>query len=115
MNKEIILSELQFKATKSSGPGGQHVNKVASKIELHFNIDNSKGLSDEEKDLIRAKLRNKISKTGFLILYSQENRSQHKNKETVIKLFFKLLTASLIKPKKRRATKPTRSSLLKKA
>ena len=115
MNKEILLSELQFKASKSSGPGGQHVNKVASKIELYFDLDNSEGLSDEEKNLIRIKLNNKISKTGILILYSQDSRSQHKNKETVIKSFFKLLTNSLIRPKKRRATKPTRSSVLKKA
>ncbi len=115
MNKEILLSELQFKASKSSGPGGQHVNKVASKIELYFDLDNSEGLSDEEKNLIRIKLNNKISKTGILILYSQDSRSQHKNKETVIKSFFKLLTNSLIRPKQRKATKPTRSSLLKKA
>ncbi|MCH2034731.1 MAG: aminoacyl-tRNA hydrolase [Tenacibaculum sp.] len=115
MNKEILLSELQFKASKSSGPGGQHVNKVASKIELYFDLDNSEGLSDEEKNLTRIKLNNKISKTGILILYSQDSRSQHKNKETVIKSFFKLLTNSLIRPKQRKATKPTRSSLLKKA
>lgn len=115
MHKENLLSELQFKATKSSGPGGQHVNKVASRVELYFDITNSKSLSDEEKKIISLKLSNKISKNNLLILYSQRSRSQHKNKETVVKLFFKLLHSSLKKRKIRMTTKPTRSSLLKKA
>jgi ribosome-associated protein len=115
LDKTIIFNELQFKATRSSGPGGQNVNKVASKIELYFNIENSEGLTSEEKELINKKLEKRISKDGILILTCQENRSQHKNKEIVTKQLFDLLTTSLIKPKKRKATKPTKSSILKKA
>jgi len=115
LDKTILQKEIQFKAIKSSGPGGQHVNKVASKIELFFDINNSFGLTVHEKELIHVKLRNRISKNGILTLYSQESRSQHKNKEIVTELFFGLLKKSIIKTKKRRPTKPTKSSLLKKA
>ena len=115
MDKTIIRNELQFKATRSSGPGGQNVNKVASKIELYFNIENSEGLTSEEKELISKKLEKRISKDGILILTCQENRSQHKNKEIVTEQLFELLKASLIKPKKRKPTKPTKTSLVKKA
>ncbi|MFY7671961.1 alternative ribosome rescue aminoacyl-tRNA hydrolase ArfB [Tenacibaculum sp. MEBiC06402] len=115
MDKSIIQTEIQFKATRSSGPGGQNVNKVASKVELYFNLENSEGLKNEEKELIRKKLEKRISKDGILILTSQESRSQHKNKEIVTQQFFQLLTSSLARPKTRRATKPTRSSIVKKA
>jgi ribosome-associated protein len=115
LNKIIIQTEIQFKAIRSSGPGGQHVNKVASKIELYFDIENSEGLTIDEKELISVKLKNRISKNGILILSSQESRSQHKNKEIVTQQLFNILTSSLIKPKKRKPTKPTRSSIVKKA
>ncbi len=115
MNKSIIHNEIQFKAIKSSGPGGQHVNKVASKIELYFDIENSEGLTIDEKELISSKLKNRISKNGILILSSQESRSQHKNKEIATQQLFNLLTSSLIQPKKRKPTKPTKTSVVKKA
>ncbi|CAL2084632.1 alternative ribosome rescue aminoacyl-tRNA hydrolase ArfB [Tenacibaculum sp. 190524A05c] len=115
MDKSNIQTEIQFKAIRSSGPGGQHVNKVASKVELYFDIQNSQGLTSREKEIITTKLANKISKNGQLLLYSQESRSQHKNKEIVTQQLFQLLTSSLVQPKKRRSTKPTRSSLVKKA
>lgn len=113
MNLEIIIHELQFKAVRSSGAGGQHVNKVSSKIELFFNIEDSNGLSSEEKELIQTKLANKISKENTLTLTCSESRSQHKNKELVIKRFFELLKKSLIKQKVRKATKPSKNSIQK--
>jgi ribosome-associated protein len=115
LDKQKIINELKFKATKSSGPGGQHVNKVASRVELYFDIVNSEGLGDEEKEVLITKLGNRISKDHILFLSSQDSRSQHKNKETVIKAFSNLLSSSFIKPKKRKPTKPTRSSILKKS
>ncbi|MDV7186942.1 alternative ribosome rescue aminoacyl-tRNA hydrolase ArfB [Lutibacter sp. TH_r2] len=113
MNSEIIIHELNFKAVRSSGAGGQHVNKVFSKIELFYNIEDSNGLSSEEKELLLKKLANKLSKDNTLILTCSESRSQHKNKELAIKKLFKLLKKSLIQPKKRKATKPSKSSIRK--
>ncbi|WP_334056092.1 alternative ribosome rescue aminoacyl-tRNA hydrolase ArfB [Polaribacter sp. P097] len=113
MNKEQIVKELNFKAIRSSGAGGQHVNKTSSKIELTFDLENSFALSDKEKELLKEKLASKLTKENQLILFCEETRSQHKNKELAIKRFVRLLKTNLIKPKKRRPTKPSRSSILK--
>lgn len=113
MNKEQIVKELNFKAIRSSGAGGQHVNKTSSKIELTFDLENSLALSDKEKELLKEKLASKLTKDNQLILFCEETRSQHKNKELAIKRFVRLLKTNLIKPKKRRPTKPSRSSILK--
>lgn len=111
MNQEQIYNELEFKAVRSSGAGGQHVNKVATKVELSFSIPNSLGLSDTEKERLLKNLANRLSKEHILTLTSQESRSQHRNKELVTKRFFELLKKALIKPKSRRATKPTKASI----
>ncbi|CAG2534801.1 ribosome-associated protein [Maribacter dokdonensis] len=113
MNQEQILNELQFKAIRSSGPGGQHAIKVSSKVELSFQIAASDGLTERQKKRLLLKLGNKLSKEGVLILQCDESRSQHKNKDLVIKRFFKLLEKSLIVPKARKKSKPTRSSIEK--
>lgn len=113
MNQEQILNELQFKAIRSSGPGGQHANKVSSKVELSFQIAASDGLTERQKKRLLLKLGNKLSKEGVLILQCDESRSQHKNKDLVIKRFFKLLEKLLIVPKARKKSKPTRSSIEK--
>ena len=113
MNQEQILNELQSKAIRSSGPGGQHANKVSSKVELSFQIAASDGLTERQKKRLLLKLGNKLSKEGVLILQCDESRSQHKNKDLVIKRFFKLLEKSLIVPKARKKSKPTRSSIEK--
>lgn len=113
LNKDQILTELQFKAIRSSGPGGQHANKVSSKVELSFEPNTSNGLTEREKKRIQLKLHNKLTNDGVLILQCDESRSQHKNKQLVIKRFFKLLEKSLIVPKPRRKSKPTRSSIEK--
>lgn len=113
LERDIILTELQFKAIRSSGPGGQHANKVSSKVELVFEVSNSKGLSEAEKSRILIKLKSKLTKENALLLQCDESRSQHKNKELIIKRFFDLLKTSLLVPKERKASKPSKSSIEK--
>ena len=105
MNQEVLLSELQFKAVRSSGAGGQNVNKVASKVELTFSLDDSLGLSDEEKYLLKQTIASRLTKDNFLLLQCDESRSQHKNKTLVIERFFKVIEEGLVVPKQRKPTK----------
>ncbi|MDT7831042.1 alternative ribosome rescue aminoacyl-tRNA hydrolase ArfB [Flavobacteriaceae bacterium S356] len=113
MNRDIIYKELKFKAVRSSGAGGQHVNKVSSKVELFFDIPNSKGLSTEEKEVLQKHLSSKLTKDGILQLNASDSRSQHTNKEKVILRFFEVLKKGLVIPKKRKATKPSKASIQK--
>ena len=113
MDKEQILSELTFKAVRSSGAGGQNVNKVSSKVVLNFNVENSKGLSEEEKPLVFSKISTRLTKENILILNCDEDRSQLKNKSIVIKRFFDLITQSLHIEKIRKATKIPKSVIRK--
>lgn len=113
MNPERIIHELNFKAVRSSGAGGQHVNKVSSKIELIFDLQNSSELTDDEKILLTKNLQSKLTKENVLLLQCDESRSQHKNKEIVIERFLELIKNGLKVPKKRKATKPTKSSVEK--
>ncbi|HCO84163.1 ribosome-associated protein [Arenibacter algicola] len=113
MNREGIIQELKFKAVRSSGAGGQHVNKVSSKVELTFDLENSMALTDLEKNRLLKKLSSKLSKENILLLQCEETRSQHKNKELVIKKLLETLEANLVVPKRRRKTKPTRSAIEK--
>jgi ribosome-associated protein len=109
MNTKQLINELIFQANRSSGAGGQHVNKVSSKIELRLDIANSSAFSKEEKKIILLKLKNKINNDNILILTSQESRSQHKNKELVIQKLLLILKKTLIKPKTRKKTKPSKT------
>lgn len=113
MNKEGIIQELKFKAVRSSGAGGQNVNKVSIKVELSFDLEQSTCLSEIEKNRLRKKLAHKLTKDKELILQCEETRSQHKNKELVIKKFLKTLETNLRVPKRRIRTKPTRSAIEK--
>ena len=113
MNTQELIKELKFKAVKSSGAGGQHVNKVSTKVELIFDLQNSSEFSKEEKELLLQKLKNKLTKENSLLLSCDESRSQHKNKELVIQRFLKLIENSLKVPKKRKVTKPSKSSIEK--
>lgn len=109
MIKSIIASEFSFKAVRSSGAGGQNVNKVASKVVLIFDVIHSNGLTDDEKKKLGSKIATKLTQEGILILTSEEERSQLKNKEKVIKKCFKLLENALIIPKERKETKIPRA------
>jgi ribosome-associated protein len=113
METEKILTELSFKAVRSSGAGGQNVNKVSSKVVLTFDLNNSQALSEEEKTLIAAKLASKLTSENLLILNCDEDRSQLKNKTIVTKRFLELIEKALIVPKKRKATKIPRSVIEK--
>jgi ribosome-associated protein len=110
ISKDLILDELVFKAVRSSGSGGQNVNKVSTKVELRFDIENSEFLTGDEKARIFTKLKNRISNEGILIITSDTERTQLRNKNKAIELFFDLLEQALKKPKKRKKTKPTRAS-----
>jgi ribosome-associated protein len=114
MNTETIIKELNFKAIRSSGAGGQHVNKTSSKIELTFDLENSSSLSENEKSVLKTKLSSRLTKEYLLILFCDESRSQHRNKDTAIKRFLELLKTNLIRPKFRRKTKPTKGSIKRK-
>ncbi|MEN0048445.1 MAG: alternative ribosome rescue aminoacyl-tRNA hydrolase ArfB [Bacteroidota bacterium] len=102
MDTSIIQSEIVYRTARSSGSGGQHVNKVETKVELLFDIDASEGLSKTEKYWLKKNLENRINKEGKLRLSVQEKRSQLKNKEIAQKRFFKLLQAGIKAPKKRK-------------
>ncbi len=99
--------EFIFAASRSSGPGGQHVNKVSTKVELRFHVMNSALLSPEEKELIMEKLAGRINAAGELVLTSQSERTQLKNKEKVIEKFHSLLVRALTPRKKRKPTTPS--------
>ena len=109
MDKEILLSELKFKAVRSSGAGGQNVNKVSSKVVLSFDLDNSLGLTQEEKELLLTKIATKLTQENILILTCEEDRSQLKNKEVVIKKFLKAIENGIKIPKERKETKIPRA------
>ncbi len=113
MDVEKIISELQFKAVRSSGAGGQNVNKVSSKVVLTFDLLNSQSLSDEERELSQKKLKSKLTSEGILILNCDEDRSQLKNKEIVTKRFLEIIKKSLLIPKERKATKVPKSVIEK--
>ncbi len=113
MDLEKVKSEINFKAVRSSGAGGQNVNKVASKVVLTFTLNNSQGLSEEEKELLKIKLAPRLSSDFTLILNCDEDRSQLKNKTLITKRFFDLLKMALIVPKARKATKIPRSVIEK--
>ena len=107
---ENLLKEVRFKASKSSGPGGQHVNKVSTRVSLIFNIVNSNFLSQNEKEILLDKLRSRINSKGELTLHCEETPSQSKNKEIVSKRFLKLVEEALKPIKKRISTKPSKAS-----
>jgi ribosome-associated protein len=113
MEIEKIKSELIYKAVRSSGAGGQNVNKVSSKVVLSFDLLNSQALSEEEKELILVKLSSRLTSEKILILNCDEDRSQLKNKNIVTKRFLDLLKNALIIPKIRKATKIPKSVIRK--
>jgi ribosome-associated protein len=108
---EDFLPELQFQTSRSSGPGGQNVNKVESRVELRFRVPDSQLLSDEQKQTLLQKLASRLTSEGELLLVAQEDRSQLRNRETALRRFHELLTKALHKPKPRKATKPSKGAV----
>ena len=113
MEIQKIISELQYKAVRSSGAGGQNVNKVSSKVVLSFDLKKSQALSDEEKMLLETNLSSRLTTDAILILNCDEDRSQLKNKEIVTKRFLELIKNALLVPKIRKATKVPKSVIKK--
>lgn len=111
ITSDLLGSELTFTTSRSSGPGGQNVNKVNSKVSLNFDVSNSEILSDEEKQVILLKLSSRMTKEGVLLLGAQDKRSQLQNKEAVILKLNRLLTGAFQKKKLRKATKPSKGSI----
>lgn len=106
-------SEFSYKTSRSSGPGGQNVNKLNTRVELRFDVAGSLLLRENEKKKIKSKLGNRINSKGELLITSQSERSQLKNKQAANERFYQLLTLALQPVKKRKATRPTRSSVEK--
>jgi ribosome-associated protein len=108
-----IEYEFVFSTSRSSGPGGQNVNKVSTKVELRFNLRLSPDFSEEEKELLFGKLKNKINKEDEIILVSQSERTQLMNKIAVTQKFYDIVSKALTIPLKRKSTRPTFTSKLK--
>jgi len=106
----IPLSELRFRASRSGGPGGQHVNTSSTRVELVWDVEGSPSLTEEQRERLLEKLRNRISGEGLLLLAATGSRSQHRNREEVTERFAEVLAAALHVPKKRRKTRPGRAS-----
>ncbi len=108
-----FLPELSFQASRSSGPGGQNVNKLNTKVTLRFKIADSGLLSDYEKQVLIKKLGNQLNSEHEIIISNQASRSQWRNKEAAIEQFYQLLINNLKPTKKRFKTKPTKASVEK--
>lgn len=108
-----LTGELTFIASRSSGAGGQHVNKVSSRVELRFCIPESDVLASEQKELLMEKLSNRLTKDNCLIITSEKTRSQHKNRKDCIGKFRILIAETLTPPKKRISTKPSLRSRMR--
>jgi len=109
MEIEKIVSELSYKAVRSSGAGGQNVNKVSSKVVLTFDLKNSQRLSEAEKLLIETNLAPRLTVDLLLILNCDEDRSQFRNKEIVTKRFLDLIKRAMVIPKERKPTRVPKS------
>ena len=113
MNKNSILQELDYKAVRSSGAGGQNVNKVSSKVVLSYNLTVSEALSEDEKALASLRLASKLTNEGVLILQCDGDRSQLRNKDIVTKRFLAVMENALKEDKPRKPTRIPRSVIKK--
>jgi len=112
INNKIFIpeNEIQFNFIRSSGPGGQNVNKVSTAVQLRFDIVNSTSLNDEIKRRLIEKSGNKVTKEGILIIEAKRFRTQESNRQDAVERFIELIRKAEKKPKKRIKTKPSKES-----
>jgi len=109
--QEQLLKEITFTTSRSSGPGGQHVNKTESRVTLNWNLESSAAFNDDARNLVRRGLKTRLTAEGDLKLSCQSYRSQNRNKEEVTERFLALIEKLARPPKKRKKTKPTKASI----
>jgi ribosome-associated protein len=110
-SKESLLPSVTFKTSRSGGKGGQHVNKVSSKVELNFDLEASGIFDEDQKQRIREKVSGRLNADGLIQVIAEEDRSQYKNKDRALEKLFQLLINALHRPKTRKPTKPKRSAI----
>lgn len=106
----VPAAELSYTASRSSGPGGQHVNTADTRIQVRWNLKQSQAFSETEKARLRRALRSRLTESGDLILACDGHRSQRRNREEVTQRLAAIIRANLRPPKPRKKTKPTRAS-----
>lgn len=109
LNKTDLHKEVIYKASRSSGAGGQHVNKVSSRVELLFSVSESTLFSNEEKERINQKLQSRLNRDGFVQIFCDEERSQYLNKEKALERLLSLIITALHQPKPRKPTTISRT------
>jgi ribosome-associated protein len=106
----IDTSEIEFSVTRSQGPGGQHVNRTNSCVQLRFSILESACLTDEQKQKLLVRLKHRLAQDEFILIRVESERDQKSNKDKSVRMLNDLINQNLIEPKKRKPTKPTKSS-----
>lgn len=109
----IPRSELDFRASRAGGPGGQHVNKSSTRIEVTWNVETSRALTDEQRERLRDKLGGRMDAEGFIRVVASESRSQTRNREDAERRLAETIRRALVVPKLRRKTRPTRGAVQK--
>jgi ribosome-associated protein len=112
VNDSVVIprSELDIRVSRSSGAGGQHVNKTSSRVEIFWNVATSRAVSEDERTLLLGKLKSRLTTEGSIRVVASDMRSQSRNRELAEERLVELVRRALLVPKKRRATRPTKAA-----